>query len=149
MTDVLLIYPRTGWDIAGVTTRLPLALLYIGSYLQSQGFSVQIIEQRVGRKGLGFGAEVRGKAERDESDFYSQVMPEDLLKFGLIPEFIGRLPVITTVSPLDRAALVEILTEPRNALVKQYQRLFEMDGVELEFADDDHIDQRVVEHLFG
>ena len=96
----------------------------------------QIIEQRVGRKGLGFGAEVRGKAERDESEFFSQVMPEDLLKFGLIPEFIGRLPVITTVSPLDRPALVEILTEPRNALVKQYQRLFEMDGVELEFSDD-------------
>ncbi len=96
----------------------------------------QIIEQRVGRKGLGFGAEVRGKAERDASDFFGDVMPEDLLKFGLIPEFIGRLPVITTVSPLDRAALVEILTEPRNALVKQYQRLFEMDGVELEFAPD-------------
>ncbi len=96
----------------------------------------QIIEQRVGRKGLGFGAEVRGKAERDASDFFGDVMPEDLLKFGLIPEFIGRLPVITTVSPLDRAALVEILTEPRNALVKQYQRLFEMDGVELEFSPD-------------
>jgi ATP-dependent Clp protease ATP-binding subunit ClpX len=95
-----------------------------------------IIEQRVGRKGLGFGAEVRGKAERDASDFFSDVMPEDLLKFGLIPEFIGRLPVITTVSPLDRGALVEILTEPRNALVKQYQRLFEMDGVELEFSPD-------------
>ena len=65
-----------------------------------------------------------------------QLMPEDLLKFGLIPEFIGRLPVITTVSPLDRGALVEILTEPRNALFKQYQRLFDMDGVELEFSDD-------------
>ena len=63
-------------------------------------------------------------------------MPEDLLKFGLIPEFIGRLPVITTVSPLDRDALVRILTEPRNALVKQYQRMFEIDGVELEFTDD-------------
>jgi ATP-dependent Clp protease ATP-binding subunit ClpX len=95
-----------------------------------------IIEQRVGRKGLGFGAEVRGKAERDASDFFGEVMPEDLLKFGLIPEFIGRLPVITTVSPLDRGALVEILTEPRNALVKQYQRLFDMDGVELEFTTD-------------
>ena len=93
-----------------------------------------IIEQRVGRKGLGFGAEVRGKAERDESEYFSQVMPEDLLKFGLIPEFIGRLPVITTVSPLDRDALVQILTEPRNALVRQYQRLFDMDNVELEFT---------------
>ncbi|MCU0294329.1 MAG: ATP-dependent Clp protease ATP-binding subunit ClpX, partial [Thermoanaerobaculaceae bacterium] len=95
-----------------------------------------IIEQRVGRKGLGFGAELHGKEERERSDFFSEVMPEDLLKFGLIPEFIGRLPVITTVSPLDRGALVEILTEPRNALVKQYQRLFDMDGVQLEFTAD-------------
>jgi ATP-dependent Clp protease ATP-binding subunit ClpX len=63
-------------------------------------------------------------------------MPEDLLKFGLIPEFIGRLPVITTVSPLDREALIRILSEPRNALVKQYRKLFELDGVELEFTDD-------------
>jgi ATP-dependent Clp protease ATP-binding subunit ClpX len=95
-----------------------------------------IVEQRVGRRGLGFGAEVRGKAEREASDLFAEVMPEDLLKFGLIPEFIGRLPVITTVSPLDRDALVQILTEPRNALVRQYQRLFEMDGVELELTDD-------------
>ncbi len=95
-----------------------------------------IIEQRVGRKGLGFGAEIRGKAEREQTDFYSAVMPEDLLKFGLIPEFIGRLPVITTVSPLDRATLMRIFVEPRNALVRQYQRLFDLDGVELEFSDD-------------
>jgi ATP-dependent Clp protease ATP-binding subunit ClpX len=95
-----------------------------------------IIEQRIGRRGLGFGAEVLGKAEREASDMFTDVMPEDLLKFGLIPEFIGRLPVITTVTPLDRDALVRILTEPRNALVRQYQRLFEMDGVELEFSSE-------------
>ncbi len=95
-----------------------------------------IIEQRVGRRGLGFGADVRGKDERDVSGLLADVMPEDLLKFGLIPEFIGRLPVITTVAELDREALVRILTEPRNALLRQYHRLFEMDGVELEFTDE-------------
>ncbi|HEX6233469.1 MAG TPA: ATP-dependent Clp protease ATP-binding subunit ClpX [Jiangellaceae bacterium] len=95
-----------------------------------------IIEQRIGRRGLGFGAEVVGKADRRSLNRFGEVMPEDLLKFGLIPEFIGRLPVITTVSPLDRAALIRILSEPRNALVKQYRKLFELDGVELEFTDD-------------
>ncbi|HEU4540177.1 MAG TPA: ATP-dependent Clp protease ATP-binding subunit ClpX [Jiangellaceae bacterium] len=95
-----------------------------------------IIEHRVGRRGLGFGAEIVGKADRRSLNRFGEVMPEDLLKFGLIPEFIGRLPVITTVSPLDRAALIRILSEPRNALVKQYRRLFELDGVELEFTDD-------------
>jgi ATP-dependent Clp protease ATP-binding subunit ClpX len=96
----------------------------------------EIIEHRIGRHGLGFGAEVRSKAERNGADRFGEVMPEDLLKFGLIPEFIGRLPVITTVSPLDREALIRILSEPRNALVKQYHRLFEIDNVELEFTDD-------------
>ncbi|MEO6502855.1 MAG: ATP-dependent Clp protease ATP-binding subunit ClpX [Jatrophihabitantaceae bacterium] len=96
----------------------------------------RIIEGRVGKKGLGFGAELKTKFEIDTRDGFAEVMPEDLMKFGLIPEFIGRLPVITTVRPLDRAALIEILTEPKNALVKQYARLFELDGVELEFADD-------------
>jgi ATP-dependent Clp protease ATP-binding subunit ClpX len=95
-----------------------------------------IIEHRIGRTGLGFGAEIRSKADRDGTDRFGEVMPEDLLKFGLIPEFIGRLPVITTVSPLDRDALIRILSEPRNALVKQYHRLFEIDNVELEFTDD-------------
>ncbi|GMA85755.1 hypothetical protein GCM10025868_10050 [Angustibacter aerolatus] len=71
-----------------------------------------------------------------QGDTYGDVMPEDLMKFGLIPEFIGRLPVITTVANLDRDALVNILTKPRNALVKQYKRMFEIDGVELEFTDD-------------
>ncbi|HET6754982.1 MAG TPA: ATP-dependent Clp protease ATP-binding subunit ClpX [Jiangellaceae bacterium] len=96
----------------------------------------EIIEHRIGRTGLGFGAEIRSKADRDGTDRFGEVMPEDLLKFGLITEFIGRLPVITTVSPLDRDALIRILSEPRNALVKQYHRLFEIDNVELEFTDD-------------
>jgi len=96
----------------------------------------QIIEARTGRRGVGFGAKLRSKSEIDTTDFFADVMPEDLLKFGLIPEFIGRLPVITSVHNLDRAALTRILTEPRNALVKQYQRLMELDGVELELTDD-------------
>ncbi|MBE7325133.1 ATP-dependent Clp protease ATP-binding subunit ClpX [Nocardioides sp. Y6] len=95
-----------------------------------------IVEQRVGKKSLGFTAEVRGEAEREAEDLMAQVRPEDLTKFGLIPEFIGRLPLIASVSKLDNEALVQILTEPRNALVKQYQRLFELDGVELEFTDE-------------
>jgi ATP-dependent Clp protease ATP-binding subunit ClpX len=96
----------------------------------------KMIEGRVGKKGIGFGAELNTKFEMDARDVFAEVMPEDLIKFGLIPEFIGRLPVITSVRPLDKHALVEILTEPKNALVKQYQRLFELDGVELEFSRD-------------
>ncbi|HET7475290.1 MAG TPA: ATP-dependent Clp protease ATP-binding subunit ClpX [Dermatophilaceae bacterium] len=94
----------------------------------------KLIEARSGQKGLGFGSQLHSAKDLGES--YGDVMPEDLMKFGLIPEFIGRLPVITTVSPLDQAALVRILTEPRNALVKQYKRMFEIDGVELEFTRD-------------
>jgi ATP-dependent Clp protease ATP-binding subunit ClpX len=94
----------------------------------------RIVESRVGKKGLGFGAHLRSVSERNLDDIFAEVMPEDLLKFGMIPEFIGRLPVITSVRSLDRPALVRILTEPRNALLRQYQRLFELDGVELEFA---------------
>ncbi len=96
----------------------------------------KIIEARVGRKGIGFGAELRSKFDVDSSDVFTDVMPEDLLKFGMIPEFIGRLPVITSVRNLDREALICILTEPRNALTKQYGKLFELDGVELEFSED-------------
>ena len=96
----------------------------------------QVIEARTGKQGIGFGAEVRGKAEIEQANAFTQVMPEDLLKFGMIPEFIGRLPVITSVQKLDREALINILTEPKNALVRQYRRLFELDGVELEFTDD-------------
>ncbi|MBN9099245.1 MULTISPECIES: ATP-dependent Clp protease ATP-binding subunit ClpX [unclassified Pseudonocardia] len=96
----------------------------------------KIISDRVGHRGLGFGAEIRSKSELDTSQSFAETMPEDLIKFGLIPEFIGRLPVVASVTSLDKEALVKILTEPRNALVKQYQKLFEMDGVELEFTDD-------------
>ncbi|HEY6935162.1 MAG TPA: ATP-dependent Clp protease ATP-binding subunit ClpX [Marmoricola sp.] len=95
-----------------------------------------IIEQRVGKKTLGFTAELRKTAEPDADEMLAQVRPEDLVKFGLIPEFIGRLPLIANVNKLDQQALVQILTEPRNALVKQYQKLFELDGVELEFTPD-------------
>ena len=91
----------------------------------------EIISARSGKKGIGFGAPIAGK--NDNIEIFTEVQPEDLRKFGLIPEFIGRLPVIATVTPLDQAALMEILTKPKNALVKQYQRMFELDGFELEF----------------
>lgn len=90
-----------------------------------------IVGERTGKKGIGFGSPLKEKS--DDANIFRQVQPEDLRKFGLIPEFIGRLPVIATVDQLDRAALIAILTEPRNALIKQYQRMFELDGFELEF----------------
>jgi ATP-dependent Clp protease ATP-binding subunit ClpX len=96
----------------------------------------KIVSDRVGKRGLGFGAEVRSKAEIDTTDHFAEVMPEDLIKYGLIPEFIGRLPVVASVTNLDMESLVTILSEPKNALVKQYTRLFEMDNVELEFSQD-------------
>ena len=96
----------------------------------------RIIGDRVGKRGLGFGAEIRSKHDTDAAESFGETLPEDLIKFGLIPEFIGRLPIVASVTSLDKDALVKILTEPRNALVKQYRRLFEMDGVELEFTDD-------------
>ncbi|QFG21088.1 ATP-dependent Clp protease ATP-binding subunit ClpX [Actinomadura sp. WMMB 499] len=97
----------------------------------------KIVESRVGKQGMGFGAQIRSKADFDESSaVLGDVMPEDLLKFGMIPEFVGRLPIITNVHNLDREALINILTEPKNALVRQYHRLFELDGVDLEFTDD-------------
>jgi ATP-dependent Clp protease ATP-binding subunit ClpX len=96
----------------------------------------KIIENRIGRKGIGFGADVRRMEDRNVGDILEKVLPEDLLKFGLIPEFIGRLPVITSVHQLDKEALIEILTGPKNALIRQYQRFFDFDGVELEFSPD-------------
>ena len=96
----------------------------------------KIIEHRIGRSGMGFGAVLRVKTDKTTADPFAEVMPEDLLKFGMIPEFVGRLPVITSVHNLDREALIQILTEPRNAFVKQYKRLFELDGVDLEFSPD-------------
>lgn len=92
----------------------------------------QIIKRRIGKKVIGFGAD-GGKADLKAGEYLSMVLPEDLLKYGLIPEFVGRLPVITSLEPLDEEALVRILTEPKNALVKQYQKLLEMDNVQLEF----------------
>ena len=95
----------------------------------------KVISERVGKKGVGFGAKLETKDEKESVDFFSQVRPEDLVKFGLIPEFIGRLPVVATVDNLDRESLVKVLVEPKNSLVKQYQRLFSMDGAELHFDD--------------
>lgn len=92
-----------------------------------------IINARVGKKNLGFGADIRRKEDVDNEAVFAKVLPEDIMKFGIIPEFAGRMPVVVTLNPLDEAALVQILTEPRNALVKQYQRFLEMDGVDLEF----------------
>ena len=91
----------------------------------------KVIAERVGKKGIGFGAEIDSKAKRDEANLLAQVQPGDLVKFGLIPEFIGRLPILAHVEDLDRDSMVRVLTEPKNSLVKQYQRLFNMDGAEL------------------
>ncbi|HEY1818740.1 MAG TPA: ATP-dependent Clp protease ATP-binding subunit ClpX [Trebonia sp.] len=96
----------------------------------------KIIEQRSGSNGIGFNSVLRVRSKNITEDTFADVMPEDLLKFGMIPEFVGRLPVITSVHNLDREALIEILTVPRNALVKQYKRLLELDGVDLEFTPD-------------
>ena len=93
----------------------------------------KIIESRVGKSGVGFNATLQDAADKNRKDIFADVMPEDLLKFGMIPEFIGRLPVLTSVENLDKPALMQILTEPKNALVKQYQRLFDLDHVQLEF----------------
>ena len=96
----------------------------------------KVIQQRTEKTGIGFGAEVRRKDERKTGELFRSVEPEDLIKFGLIPEFIGRLPVIATLEELDEAALIQILTEPKNALARQYQRLFAMEGADLVFTDD-------------
>ena len=96
----------------------------------------RIIDDRSGRSGIGFGADIRGSRERKLHDLLPQVLPEDLLRFGLIPEFVGRLPVMGVVEPLDRDALIAILVEPRNALTRQYRKFFAMEDVELEFTDD-------------
>ncbi|NLZ93933.1 MAG: ATP-dependent Clp protease ATP-binding subunit ClpX [Firmicutes bacterium] len=95
----------------------------------------RIIQNRIGRKGIGFGADVSGKREKNIGEILRHVLPQDLIKFGLIPEFVGRVPVVAALNELDEHALIRILTEPRNALIKQYQRLFEMDDVCLEFKD--------------
>ncbi|MDG1367618.1 MAG: ATP-dependent Clp protease ATP-binding subunit ClpX [Acidimicrobiales bacterium] len=96
----------------------------------------KIVENRVGAKGVGFGADIRRPEDKDLGAIFSDVMPEDLTKFGLIPEFIGRMPVVGAVNHLEREALVEILTEPRNALIKQYRKMFDFENVDLDFAPD-------------
>ena len=95
-----------------------------------------IITKRTGKSVMGFGADVQSKVEKDVGSILKNILPEDLLKFGLIPEFVGRMPVIVTLHQLDRKALIDILTKPKNALTRQYKRLFEMDGVELKFDED-------------
>lgn len=96
----------------------------------------KLIQNRIGQKNMGFGAEIKTKKEKDPHQLLRHILPEDLLKFGLIPEFVGRLPIIVTLQALDEGALVKILTEPKNALVKQYQKLFELDGINLEFKEE-------------
>ena len=95
----------------------------------------KIVEQRIGKKNMGFGAEVQSKKERNLGELYANVLPQDLLKYGLIPEFVGRVPVTVTLESLDQKALMRILAEPKNALLKQYAALLKMDGVALEFDD--------------
>ena len=95
-----------------------------------------IIKERTGKKSIGFGAKIESEKEINKYEVFQELLPQDLLKFGLIPEFIGRLPIIATLKDLDKQALIKIATEPKNALVKQYQKLLEMDDVELEFNQD-------------
>jgi ATP-dependent Clp protease ATP-binding subunit ClpX len=95
----------------------------------------EMIERRLNQKSLGFGAEVRGKKERNKGQLFEQVLPEDLIKYGLIPEFVGRLPVVATLEDLDQESLVRILQEPKNSLMRQYQKILEFEGVELKFTE--------------
>ena len=96
----------------------------------------KLINDRIGKKSIGFGAKIESSKEIDKSKVFSELLPQDLLKFGLIPEFVGRLPIVATLQDLDRKSLIQIVTKPRNALVKQYKKLFELDNVELEFQDE-------------
>ncbi len=111
----------------------------------------QLVESRLGAGSIGFGANLKDETKRDVSQLLAQVMPQDLIKFGLIPEFIGRVPMVESLELLDKEALIRILTEPKNAIVKQYKRLFDLDGVELEFSEDalDAIAGRAVERKIG
>lgn len=111
----------------------------------------KIIGGRIGKKSLGFGATVESSKNKDIGEIFKQVVPQDLIKFGIIPEFIGRVPVIASLDTLDKDALISILTEPKNALVKQYKKLFEIDGVELEFSDEalDAVAEKAIELKTG
>ncbi len=111
----------------------------------------KIIQNRTGKKSMGFGANVVSRKERDVGEIFEQVNPQDLLKFGLIPEFVGRLPITVSLHQLDKAALVDILTKPRHALVKQFKKLFELDGVELEIVQEalEAIADKAIERKIG
>ncbi|NLC68617.1 MAG: ATP-dependent Clp protease ATP-binding subunit ClpX [Clostridiaceae bacterium] len=111
----------------------------------------KIIKNRIGKKVIGFGADISGSKVEDSEEILKHVLPQDLLKYGMIPEFVGRVPIIVTLHSLDKEALVKILTEPKNALVKQYQKLFEMDGVMLEFTGEaiESIAQKALERNTG
>ena len=111
----------------------------------------KIVKDRIGKKSIGFGAQIESSKDLDKYKVFEQLLPQDLLKFGLIPEFVGRLPIIATLRELDRNALIDIETKPKNALVKQYQKLFELDNVELEFEKDalDKIVDKAIERKTG
>ena len=110
-----------------------------------------IIKDRIGKKSMGFGADIQSKKDIDRYQVFEQILPQDLLKFGMIPEFIGRLPIIATLKELNKEALIQITTEPKNALVKQYKKLLEMDDVELEFENEalDAIVDKAIERKTG
>lgn len=110
-----------------------------------------IIQRRIGKKSIGFGAEIESKVDKESKKIFEELRPEDLLKFGLIPEFIGRLPVVVTLNQLDKEALIDILTKPKNALIKQYKELFGIDGVELEVEEDalEEIAKKAIERKTG
>ena len=111
----------------------------------------KIIKDRVDKKTMGFGADIKSSKEMNKYDVFESLLPQDLLKFGLIPEFVGRLPIVTTLKELDREALIKIMVEPKNSLVKQYKKLFEIDHVDLEFEDDalDAIVDKAIERKTG
>ncbi len=96
----------------------------------------KLINDRIGKKSIGFGAKIESQKEIDKTKVFAELLPQDLLKFGLIPEFVGRLPIVATLQDLDKEALIQIVTKPRNSLVKQYKKLFELDNVELDFEED-------------
>jgi len=111
----------------------------------------KIIQNRIGKKVIGFGANIEGAKEKDVGEILNHILPQDLLKYGMIPEFVGRVPIIVTLHSLDKETLIKILTEPKNALVKQYQKLFEMDGTILEFTEEaiESIAQKALERNTG
>ena len=111
----------------------------------------KIINERTGKKAIGFSAEVKSSKEIDKYKIYEQLLPQDLLKFGLIPEFVGRLPIVATLRELDKEALIDIVTKPKNAIVKQYKKLFKLDNVELEFEQEalESIVEKAIERKTG